>query len=69
VDLAQDRRSRRKHVTGAPWWSAEAASGTSGGQIDMTRRSLTAARVSVSSLALGVAVAAWALASGLLSRL
>lgn len=35
----------------------------------MTRRSLIAARVSVSSLALGLAVAAWALANGLLSRL
>ena len=35
----------------------------------MTRRSVTAARVSVSSLALGLAVAAWVLASGLLSRL
>jgi hypothetical protein len=35
----------------------------------MIRRSVTAARVSVSSVALGLAVAAWALASGLLSRL
>jgi hypothetical protein len=35
----------------------------------MTRRTVSAARVSVSSLAFAVAIAAWALASGLLSRL
>jgi hypothetical protein len=37
--------------------------------MDMSRRQAIAARISVSSLALGLAAAAWAFASVLLSRL
>jgi len=42
---------------------------TTGTQMDMSRRQAIAARISVSSLALGLALAAWAFASVLLSRL
>jgi len=59
-----ENRSPARHG-GAP----ERRAAPQEGIVAMTRRSLIAARVSVSSLALGLAVAAWALANGLLSRL